>query len=67
MCDPLIMKLTISYGKHKVLTKSTQKIMRERERESCMDTWMDRRMNEKFDGVENRKILVYNNFSTELY
>lgn len=33
MCDPLIMKLTISYGKHKVLTKSTQKIMRERERE----------------------------------
>ncbi len=33
MCDPLIMKITISYGKHKVLTKSTLKIMRERERE----------------------------------
>lgn len=41
MCDPLIMKLTISYGKHKVLTKSTQKIMRERERVAWIHEWTE--------------------------
>lgn len=46
MCDPLIMKLTISYGKHKVLTKSTQKIMNDRERERENKNLMEWRIEE---------------------